>query len=942
MEPHDPPPPYSETWTDSSSNAPGLGPSPVIGTGSDDASLAASSTRSSNIIYTPPDTPTDSRHRLTGSGQLSSSPPSSSSPFLPSDGAHTDQHRRHYGSNASAQAYFESRPAAIVAPTDKASARLRVVVPVQVTPRTTSANLAFPHALFSQDASSLDVTEQDWLTFVNFLIPDHTARSNSSLLSRKEAAAANREGSEPSANNGMNSAIAPSSWGNSDLAEAQLDQIRSTYPEHAIAERNRIAKDTVAEWNAGFFGPRGVTVLLDLSMAFEFPPTSASNGGIQRMPGSQESSRSATTRAQQPAENKPSPSITGQAQSQQQSYGFSRRNPLGQALRFGPVTIDGDRVTIGSSFEVDKSGAELWVVVAEAQVPGYRQVPTATTGIVHQFGVKRRGLNVRRGSTIPNDDDDDSLSELSKSSSSSASASSIGSLPDYDDLRDAQLPVVKQSISVWLAHPEQPVTREMLRAAKADIKSAKRAPTARSPTAMARSSREQGTQQIPGVANDDHRPPPPTYDEVQTAETARLREEVKILMASWERLKKDQKKQRRSDKKQRRAVRKAARREKRTQKKAIRAEKRATRSAERSRRKEGRGEGRNSVREDQRRQQEQIREQQHRERDVQLQNQQRQREEQLRQQEMEREQQQRARDELLRQQEDARRCHWSQSGPSRGRGGVVQHRGGWSPFGSLGRGGGPSSWWAPHQGPQVPEVHVPHVQVPHVHVHPNVYVAPDPVHPHVASPSYRGGPRGLGGPGLPFGAPSYRGHTSDIPGLHGPGQSFSRSGPGSGGRGNLWSAPHDHDYDHEHHRQQHIPGAWPPQPQTTVVQQQYQERQQHPSSDAREDHDSDNLEIHMADNDHTQQDMDLDLGDLSIVDDKHRAADRLEAQIADKVAQLSLLEYQTKTQEGQRNAKTATQIEAEALERDMESMLRNVERLRVEADEEAARILEKD
>jgi hypothetical protein len=67
-----------------------------------------------------------------------------------------------------------------------------------------------------------------------------------------------------------------------------------------------------------------------------------------------------------------------------------------------------------------------------------------------------------------------SSTSSSSSSSSSDSDSSVDSLPDYDDLKDQQLPIAKQSLMVWLNHPEQPITKASVRNMKKDIKSAKK------------------------------------------------------------------------------------------------------------------------------------------------------------------------------------------------------------------------------------------------------------------------------------------------------------------------------------------------------------------------------------------------------------------------------------------------------------------------------------
>lgn len=51
--------------------------------------------------------------------------------------------------------------------------------------------------------------------------------------------------------------------------------------------------------------------------------------------------------------------------------------------------------------------------------------------------------------------------------------SSVGSLPDYEDLRGAQLPLAKQYIQEWLRHPEQPITKEKVKHLKEQIHQAK-------------------------------------------------------------------------------------------------------------------------------------------------------------------------------------------------------------------------------------------------------------------------------------------------------------------------------------------------------------------------------------------------------------------------------------------------------------------------------------
>ncbi|KAK4158545.1 hypothetical protein C8A00DRAFT_10704 [Chaetomidium leptoderma] len=113
-----------------------------------------------------------------------------------------------------------------------------------------------------------------------------------------------------------------------------------------------------------------------------------------------------------------------------------------------------------------------------------------------------------------------SASSVTSRCSSIRSESSVGSLPDYDDLKDAQLPVTKQCLEEWLHHPDQPITKERVKQIKAQIKAAK-------------SSTDPATLPFNKVA---------------------LRREVKDLMRSWKELKRNQKrtrKQLRRDAKQR-------------------------------------------------------------------------------------------------------------------------------------------------------------------------------------------------------------------------------------------------------------------------------------------------------------------------------------------------------------------------------------------------------
>ncbi|CAJ2502731.1 Uu.00g101250.m01.CDS01 [Anthostomella pinea] len=476
MEPHDvPPPPYTETDIFSqSARSPG-------GRNSfhdDDASIAASSSRS-NIIYTPPETPRESHHNFGGSDE--------------------------YQTTASAQAYFEARP------TSRRAPRQNLVISLAITSDATPEQFPYPGW-----ATERETTEQDWQTFVNYLLPDHASRANSHIIDRKLRAEAGG---------------APSSPSGRDLTGAQLDRLEKS----ALGASDDASVDvetTIREWNDGFFEPRGVTIR-------RAPSTAAS----PRMPGSWDGAPAAPVLSTRDADAQP------QSQAQPQA-GRSRWNPFGvmeatgRGLRIGSLHIDGDRVAIGNAFQADRNGVR-W----NGQPVGQADHRGMDMGRGHRWedddfdeGGRGRGRGWGRGrghgrghgrGGLRRDHSASSNTSTSSSSSSSDSESSIGSLPDWDDLKDTQLPVTKQSITSWLSHPEQPVTRDMVKSAKADIKAAKKAPRA--------------TQQ--------HQP---------------SREEIRELLAQFENLKRQQK-----------GGRKAMRREKRAEKRALRHGRRTQRHAER-------------------------------------------------------------------------------------------------------------------------------------------------------------------------------------------------------------------------------------------------------------------------------------------------------------------------------------------------------------------------
>lgn len=116
----------------------------------------------------------------------------------------------------------------------------------------------------------------------------------------------------------------------------------------------------------------------------------------------------------------------------------------------------------------------------------------------------------------------------SSSSSSSESDASVGSLPEYEDLKDQQLPVIKQSLMEWLDHPDQPITKEYVSDLRQDIHYAK-----------------------------------DNVSQQKGQDLYALRKEVKDLTKLFKDAKRAQRKERKDARRERRAVRKALRKERR-------------------------------------------------------------------------------------------------------------------------------------------------------------------------------------------------------------------------------------------------------------------------------------------------------------------------------------------------------------------------------------------
>ncbi|CAI4215325.1 unnamed protein product [Parascedosporium putredinis] len=299
--------------------------------------------------------------------------------------------------SAAAAAYFDSRP--VLDPVTSGSSLEHVInVSADSTPE------AFP---FVPGFLSRDVTEQDWRTFLNFLIPDHSTRSNEAVADRKLRA----EGSNTST---------------IGEAEAQMSAIIS---ENGSANFSRLAVErTVEEWNAWFFGPRGVTIHLA-------PEPSAA-----RMPGAWDQSFDAA--AAGPPGFQPIPPQEGPLRPiRETGIKYLGRNLLPGT--YGPFQPRGRGWNSGGPFGFP-----------DRALPGLRMTTPAECPCRTLWSRWALGP----WTTCPCDRE---------------SCVSLDSLPDYDDLDGQQYTVYTQALQQWLARGETMVSKQDVRQLKADLRAAR-------------------------------------------------------------------------------------------------------------------------------------------------------------------------------------------------------------------------------------------------------------------------------------------------------------------------------------------------------------------------------------------------------------------------------------------------------------------------------------
>lgn len=329
--------------------------------------------------------------------------------------------------NQGAAHYIDSRPA-----------------PSQCPPTHISHAITFTEESIAEDFpyinswGSRDVSPQDWATFVNFLLPDHTTRGNEVVIDRKLRAEAESQSGES----------------NRSEAESHLESLRERsihLTQEDLAERQATAAASTLQWNQGFFGPRNMEVRL------------ITQPGVSVMPGSWQAAFDQNTgdavRGEAP---RPGPS-----------------NPSNNSSF--PFVVDAEGIRWGNTFVADSRGLRIGKLIMDNEgirwgedgpplVPSNnRSVPLDTkndaTGSSQERG---RGLNA---GAFPERRRDRS----SSSDSSSSSESSIGSLPDYDDVKPQQMPTYIAILQDLTQHPQKFRSKSEINTYKTAIKGAKSA-----------------------------------------------------------------------------------------------------------------------------------------------------------------------------------------------------------------------------------------------------------------------------------------------------------------------------------------------------------------------------------------------------------------------------------------------------------------------------------
>ncbi|KFY82765.1 hypothetical protein V498_08469 [Pseudogymnoascus sp. VKM F-4517 (FW-2822)] len=472
-----PPPPYSETDIYSNSGLSPLIAPPNLSrstTQTDDASQASTN---NSVIYTP------------------------------AESVNNDSY------TSAARLYFDSRPHPRKVP------RRPISHEIVVGPMSTPDDLPY-----IPEFADLDITTQDWATFINYVIPHHIDQSNGLVASEKmkaEVLDMRMHG------------LTLSSEGALDLSavDAQLNRLQPSKVDLSGPPEDDVAA-VVLEWNTGFFGPRGVRIIANVSEPDPpaLPPAVPPALPPRRNTTEQPATRSMPTRPgwETTASETTSDRDSACKQRERRGWGWGPQGPgqrvgygcgyggghgrgrpergrherggfggesprdgfRGFGRRGGLVRADATGFHVGSVMSAGNDGFRLGSMVADKS--GFR---IGNMLVANDDGFKlgsmsfgnnnnpnapppnpyaERGRNMKDGADKNGRNRSRSISSDSSSSDDTVGTEdSEGSLPDVSDLKPNQMHVMKQSLMEWLNHPEQPVSKESVKTLKNDIKLAK-------------------------------------------------------------------------------------------------------------------------------------------------------------------------------------------------------------------------------------------------------------------------------------------------------------------------------------------------------------------------------------------------------------------------------------------------------------------------------------
>ncbi|KEY72059.1 hypothetical protein S7711_00076 [Stachybotrys chartarum IBT 7711] len=283
----------------------------------------------------------------------------------------------------------------------------------------------FPHRV---NFLGRDVSELDWLTFLNFLIPDPAAPRGS------EAARAEQEMT-------VRWRPAPtSSDASSHAAGPRYQQLQgpsaAAFPDEGSFASH--AEATVEEWNAHFFGPRSISVRLVPPEFFK-------------------------SLYQQPPEP--------------MDVGVGRLRLGENGMRYGNgFTVDGKGMRLGGVL-LNSSGVSL---NQQTEQPAKTTQPIPHQTAPQSYYTKPSHLqeNSSQGPSTTSTPHGDSAvhREEEEEDFDSDVDVDIGSVPQHDDLKIQQLPLYIARLQEWLAAPETLRTKSDVRRFREELKAAKRDP----------------------------------------------------------------------------------------------------------------------------------------------------------------------------------------------------------------------------------------------------------------------------------------------------------------------------------------------------------------------------------------------------------------------------------------------------------------------------------